>query len=92
MNESMTDLRDILFAQLREMRGVDPKDPDALKAMINKSAAVRELAGALTDTARAETDYLRTTDGGESAFMGGAVAAAKLPPGIKGVTRHRMLG
>ena len=93
MNESMTDLRDILFAQLREMRGVDPKDTDTLKAAVTKAAAVRDLAGALTDTARVENEYIKATGGGESTFLGGAgVATRMLPPGIKGVIRHRLEG
>ena len=92
MNESMTDLREILFAQLREMRGVDPKDTDALKAAVTKAGAVRDLAGALTYTARVENEYLKAIGGGESTFLGSAVEPPKLPPGIKGVIRHRLEG
>lgn len=59
---------------------------------LDQARAVNELAKTIVDTAKVEVDYLRTTGGGESAFIDTAVGASNLPPGITGITRHRLSG
>ena len=53
---------------------------------------MNELAKTIVDTAKVEVDYLRTTGGGESAFIDTAVGASNLPPGIMGIRQHRLKG
>lgn len=71
---------------------------DALQAVkagqleLDQARTVNELAKTIVDTAKVEVDYLRTTGGGESAFIDTAVGASNLPPGITGITRHRLSG
>jgi hypothetical protein len=63
---------------------------------LDKARAVNEIGKTLVDTARVEVEYLRATGGGESTFLDTAMGAdnipPKLPPGIKGITRHRLGG
>lgn len=69
--------------------------PQAVKSgqlELDQARAVNELAKTIVDTAKVEVDYLRTTGGGESAFIDTAVGASNLPPGITGITRHRLSG
>ena len=71
---------------------------DALQAVksgqleLDQARTVNELAKTIVDTAKVEVDYLRTTGGGKSAFIDTAVGASNLPPGITGITRHRLSG
>jgi hypothetical protein len=84
MSKSIEDLREILFTTLQ---GVKDGTVD-----LDKARAINELGKTLTDTARVEVDYLRATGGGESTFISTAVGADNLPPGITGITRHRLQG
>lgn len=80
----MTALRAHLFETLQ---GLKAKTID-----IDTARAVNDVAKTLVDTARVEVDYLRTTGGGESSFLDTAAGADNLPPGIKGIVRHRLAG
>lgn len=87
--KTTADLREHLFATLDALRDNDnPMD-------VARAKAVSDVAQTLINVARVELDYLRQTDGGESAFIAvandGATAMA-LPPGIVGITRHRLAG
>ena len=55
MPNKIDDLRDILFAQLARLN--EDRSPEE----IARAKAVRDVAGAITDTARFEVDYLRAT-------------------------------
>lgn len=92
MSHDITALRSALFAQLEELRAADTTNPEALKAAIRKAGAVSDLAKTLTETARVDVDYLRASGGGESTFLDSTVGARNLPPGITGITRHRLAG
>lgn len=81
-------LRDYLFAQLADLRATSRDDREALNSELAKASGVAELAKAITDTAKVETDYLRVTDGGESSFISTAVGRSNLPTGLNGVTRQ----
>lgn len=71
---------------------------DALQAVkagsleLDQARAVNELAKTIVDTAKVEVDYLKISGSGESAFIDTAVGASNLPPGITGITRHRLSG
>ena len=81
---NITALRAALFDTLR---GVKSGAVD-----LDKARAVNELGKTLVETARVEVDYLRATGGGESTFLDAAVGKTNLPPGITGITRHRLAG
>ena len=83
-SQSIVDLRSTLFATLEAVRsGVMPLD---------RARAVNEIGKTIIDTARVEVDFLRATGGGESSFIAPPEAHPALPPGITGITRHRLQG
>ena len=84
MSQSIEDLREALFATLQDVKSG--------KMEIDKARAINEVAKTIVDTAKVEVDYLRTTGGGESAFLEGAVGEDNLPPGITGIRQHRLKG
>lgn len=84
MSKSIEDLRDVLFATLE---GVKNGTID-----VKQAKAINEIGKTLCDTARVEVDYLTAAGGGESSFISTAVGNGNLPPGITGVTRHRLVG
>ena len=59
---------------------------------LDKARAVNEIGKTLIESAKVEVDYLRVTGGGDSEFISSAVGTSNLPPGITGVTRHRLAG
>jgi len=75
-------LRDTLFATLRAVKDGSLD--------LEKAKAVNQLAKTIVDTAKVEVAYLKTTGGGESSFINSAIGSNNLPPGITGVTRHRL--
>lgn len=82
MSKTINDLRETLFETLQAVRsgGLD----------LDKARAVNEIAKTIVDTAKVEVDYLRAAGGGESEFIRTAMWNNNLPPGITGVTRHRL--
>lgn len=84
MSKSIEDLREALFATLQ---GVKDGSID-----IDRARTVNELGKTLCETAKVEVEYLRANGGGESEFLASAVGKTNLPPGITGVTRHRLAG
>lgn len=82
--KNIDDLRATLFATL-----------DAVKTGVmdlDRARTINELGKTIIDTAKVEVDYLRVTNGGESEFLGSTVGSDNLPPGIVGITRHRLQG
>ena len=94
MNNNIDALREELFAQMRELRATSTEDKEALQSAVRKSAAVSDLARAITDTGRIEIDHIRATNGGESKFL--AVGhddgddIGELPNGITAIVKHRL--
>jgi hypothetical protein len=84
MSKSIEDLREALFATLQ---GVKDGTID-----VEKARAVNELGKTICDTAKVEVDYIKASGGGESTFLSGTVGADNLPPGITGITQHRLRG
>lgn len=80
---NISDLRDTLFATLQ---GIKDGSLD-----LEKARAINEVSKTIIDTAKVEVDYLRVNGGGESPFVE-AVGNGNLPPGIVGITRHRLQG
>lgn len=81
-SKTINDLRESLFATLQAVKdgSID----------IERARAVNEIGKTLIDSAKVEVDYLRTTGGGESSFIDGAIGADNLPHGITGRTVHRL--
>lgn len=84
MSKSIEDLREALFATLQ---GVKDGSID-----IEKARAVNELGKTICETAKVEVDYIKASGGGESSFLSTAIGADNLPPGITGITQHRLRG
>ena len=82
MSKTISDLRDVLFSTIEGLKdgSVD----------IDKARAINELSKTITETAKAEIDYLRVLGGGESTFIDGAIGADNLPPGITARHVHRL--
>lgn len=84
MSKSIEDLREALFATLQ---GVKDGSID-----VEKARAVNELGKTICDTAKVEVDYIKASGGGESTFLSTAIGNDNLPPGITGITHHRLRG
>jgi hypothetical protein len=84
MSKTIEDLRDHLFATLQAVKDGSLD--------LDKARAINNVAKTIVDTAKVEVDYLRVTGGGESQFIDSAVGNNNLPPGITGITRHRLAG
>lgn len=82
--QDLSALRAHLFATLEAVK--------AGTLELDKARAVNDIAKTLVDTAKVEVDYLRTCGGGESEFLDTTSGASNLPPGITGITRHRLAG
>ncbi len=80
--KTIEDLRAVLFETLQAVK--------AGTLDLDRARAVNELGRSITETAKVEVDYLRATGGGESSFISTAIGADNLPPGITGITRHRL--
>jgi hypothetical protein len=84
MSKTIEDLRDHLFATLQAVKDGSLE--------LDKARAINDVAKTIVDTAKVEVDYLRVTGGGESQFIDSAVGNNNLPPGITGITTHRLAG
>ena len=85
--DDMAALRAHLFETLRNVK--------AGQMDLDRARMVNELSKTLVDTGRLDVDYLRVTQGERSDFLApvaGAAATPGLPPGITGVTVHRLKG
>ena len=81
--KSIDDLRAHLFAAIEGVR-------DGSLAL-DRAAQIRDLAQVVINSAKVEVDFIRATDGQQSAFLAPAVVEPpKLPAGINGVTVHRI--
>ena len=80
MKNKIDDLRNHLFAQLERL-GNEDLHGEALEAELKRAKAVKEVATAITDTARAETDRIRLVGdigvGAGTALLGHAERSAK---------------
>ena len=84
-------LREVLFAQLRELRAASGADD--VRAAVVKAKAVSELSQTIIDSARVQVDYLRATGGDSTApFFDALPNSGQLPAGITGIRQHRIAG
>lgn len=80
---NINDLRETLFATLNGIKDGTIE--------LDKARAINEVSKTIIDTAKVEVDYLKVNNGGESSFID-AIGNKPLPPGIVGITRHRIGG
>ncbi|MFD4837698.1 hypothetical protein ACFWP0_09325 [Achromobacter sp. NPDC058515] len=83
MSKTINDLRDAMFETMTALKEG--------KITIEQAKAVSEIGQVIINSAKVEVDYIRANNGGESSFID-AVGNDNLPPGITGVTRHRLVG
>lgn len=86
MSETKTigDLRTALFAAIEGIK--------AGTLSLDQGRAINDLSKTIVDSAKVEVDYLRVTEGTKAPFIEGAAASDKpaLPPGVTGITQHRL--
>ncbi|MFO0253382.1 MAG: hypothetical protein ACK52V_04630 [Betaproteobacteria bacterium] len=88
MNEKSDNLKTLREALFATLNGVKDGTLD-----LDRARAVNEVAKTIVDTAKVEVDYLRTTGAeGSSEFIQAPEKPAALPPGVLGITTHRMRG
>ncbi|CAB3960117.1 hypothetical protein LMG7053_06167 [Achromobacter ruhlandii] len=83
MSKNISDLRDAMFETIQAL-----KDG---KITVEQAKAMSDIGQVIINSAKVEVDYIRANNGGESSFID-AVGNDNLPPGITGVTRHRLVG
>ncbi|MEX8520038.1 MAG: hypothetical protein AB3X44_16130 [Leptothrix sp. (in: b-proteobacteria)] len=85
MSKKISDLRDILFAALDQVKDGSMD--------LDKAKTVNEISKTIIDTAKVEVDYMRTVGGGKGKFIElEEPEAQKLPKGITGIRQHRLEG
>ncbi|WP_175770339.1 hypothetical protein [Burkholderia anthina] len=88
MSNNITTVRQHLLDTLADLRNREnPME-------IDRARAVADVARVLVDSAKVEVDFIKatgTTDA-NSDFLQPDQAAPELPPGITGITRHRITG
>jgi len=81
--KTIGDLRTALFAAI-----------DGIKAgtlSLDQGRAINDLSKTIVDSAKVEVDYLRVTEGTKAPFIEGAASdKPALPPGVTGITQHRL--
>lgn len=86
-------LRDHLMETLAALRDREnPMEPD-------RARAVAQVASVLVDTAKVEVDYIKATGQDKSSFLEepstttlAVSTGSPFPPGITGITQHRLQG
>ncbi|MDQ2150096.1 hypothetical protein RBI22_15360 [Alcaligenaceae bacterium C4P045] len=82
-NKTIGDLRDAMFDTL-----------DALKSgkiTVDQAKAMSDIGQVIINSAKVEVDYIRANNGGQSGFID-PTKIEGLPPGVTGITRHRLVG
>lgn len=82
-NKTIGDLRDAMFDTL-----------DALKSgkiTVDQAKTMSDIGQVIINSAKVEVDYIRANNGGNSGFIDPTTVEG-LPPGVTGITRHRLAG
>ncbi len=83
MSKNISDLRDAMFNTLQLL--------NEGKITVEQAKAASEVGQVIINSAKVEVDYIRANSGGQSNFIDSS-AAASLPTGVTGITRHRLAG
>lgn len=84
MSKSISDLRDALFETLAGLK--------AGTVDIDRARAINEIGKTICDTAKVEVDFIKATGAAESKFLQTPKEPPALPPGVTGITQHRLQG
>lgn len=82
-NKNINDLRDAMFEAM-----------DGLKngtITVEQAKAMSGIGQVIIASAKVEVDYIQANKGGESSFLEPAEYEI-LPPGVTGITRHKLAG
>ena len=83
MSKNISDLRDAMFDTLAKLK--------AGEISVDQAKAASQVGAVIIDSAKVEVEYIKANNGGEMPFLE-AVGNDNLPPGVLGVTRHRLMG
>lgn len=83
MSRNISDLREAMFDTLADLK--------AGKITVEQAKAISDVGQVIINSAKVEVDYIRANNGGETPFLESA-GNDNLPPGVAGVTRHRLAG
>lgn len=83
MSKNISHLREGLFDALDMLKKGD--------LTVEQAKAYSEMSQVIINSAKVEVDYIRANNGGETPFLE-SVGNDSLPPGVIGVTRHRLVG
>lgn len=83
MSRNISDLREAMFDTLADLK--------AGKITVEQAKAISDVGQVIINSAKVEVDYIRANNGGETPFLESA-GNKNLPPGVVGVTRHRLAG
>lgn len=83
MSRNINHLREAMFDTLADLR--------AGKITVEQAKAVSDIGQTIINSAKVEVDYIRANNGGETPFLE-STGNDNLPPGITGITRHRIAG
>lgn len=82
-SNNIDDLREAMFDTLAKLK--------AGELSVEQAKAASQIGGVLIEAAKVEVEFLRVNDDGVSNFFTNKDPEA-LPPGVVGVTRHRLVG
>jgi hypothetical protein len=83
VSRNISDLREAMFDTLAGLK--------AGTVTVEQAKAISEVGQVIINSAKVEVDYIRANNGGKTPFLDSA-GNAKLPPGVTGITRHRLEG
>ena len=66
-------------------------DLKAGKITVEQAKTISDVGQVIINSAKVEVDYIRANKGGEMPFLE-ATGNENLPPGVTGITRHRLAG
>lgn len=83
MSRNISDLREAMFDTLAGLK--------AGTVTVEQAKAISEVGQVIINSAKVEVDYIRANNGGETPFLESA-GNDNPPPGVTGITRHRLGG
>lgn len=83
MSKTISDLREAMFDTIAALKKGE--------ITIEQAKAMSEIGQVIINSAKVEVDYIRANNGGETPFLE-ATGNSNLPPGVTGITRHRLAG
>lgn len=82
-NKTIGDLREAMFDTIEGLRSG--------KITVEQAKAMPDIGQVIINSAKVEVDYIKANNGGETPFLE-ATGNDNLPPGVTGITRHRLVG